>query len=77
MLFTISSIACGLAWSLLTLVVARALLGLGAAATAAVTPASPTRDEPMGSTPEEFRAFLTAEHAKWGKVVRDARVQLD
>ena len=33
--------------------------------------------EPMGSTPEEFRAFLTAEHAKWGKVVRDARVQLD
>jgi tripartite-type tricarboxylate transporter receptor subunit TctC len=33
--------------------------------------------EPMGSTPEEFRAFLTAEHEKWGKVVRDARVQLD
>jgi tripartite-type tricarboxylate transporter receptor subunit TctC len=33
--------------------------------------------EPMGSTPEEFRAFLAAEHAKWGKVVRDARVQLD
>jgi tripartite-type tricarboxylate transporter receptor subunit TctC len=33
--------------------------------------------EPMGSTPEEFRAFLAAEHEKWGKVVRDARVQLD
>jgi tripartite-type tricarboxylate transporter receptor subunit TctC len=33
--------------------------------------------EPMGSTPEEFRAFLVAEHEKWGKVVRDARVQLD
>ena len=33
--------------------------------------------EPMGSTPEEFRAFLAAEHGKWGKVVRDARVQLD
>jgi tripartite-type tricarboxylate transporter receptor subunit TctC len=33
--------------------------------------------EPMGSTPEEFRAFLTTEHEKWGKVVRDARVQLD
>ena len=33
--------------------------------------------EPMGSTPEEFRAFLTAEHEKWGRVVRDARVQLD
>ncbi len=33
--------------------------------------------EPMGSAPDEFRAFLTAEHAKWGKVVRDARVQLD
>jgi hypothetical protein len=31
----------------------------------------------MGSTPEEFRAFLTTEHEKWGKVVRDARVQLD
>lgn len=33
--------------------------------------------EPMGSTPEEFRTFLTAEYAKWGKVVRDAKVQLD
>jgi tripartite-type tricarboxylate transporter receptor subunit TctC len=33
--------------------------------------------EPMGSTPEEFRTFLAAEHANWGKVVRDARVQLD
>jgi tripartite-type tricarboxylate transporter receptor subunit TctC len=33
--------------------------------------------EPMGSTPEQFRSFLAAEHAKWGKVVRDARVQLD
>ena len=33
--------------------------------------------EPMGSTPEEFRAFLTAEHEKWGRVVREARVQLD
>ncbi len=39
MLFTIGSLACGLAWSLPTLVVARALLGLGAAAIAAVTPA--------------------------------------
>ncbi|QDJ12238.1 Extra-cytoplasmic solute receptor (plasmid) [Roseomonas mucosa] len=33
--------------------------------------------EPMGSTPEEFRTFLTAEYAKWGKVVRDAKVQSD
>jgi tripartite-type tricarboxylate transporter receptor subunit TctC len=33
--------------------------------------------EPMGSTPEEFRTFLVAEHAKWGKVVRDAHVQVD
>jgi tripartite-type tricarboxylate transporter receptor subunit TctC len=33
--------------------------------------------EPMGSTPEEFRAFLATEHEKWGQVVRDARVQLD
>ncbi|MCR0983084.1 Bug family tripartite tricarboxylate transporter substrate binding protein [Roseomonas populi] len=33
--------------------------------------------EPKGSTPEEFRIFLAAEHEKWGRAVRDARVQLD
>jgi tripartite-type tricarboxylate transporter receptor subunit TctC len=29
---------------------------------------------PVGSTPEELDAFLTAEIAKWGKVIRDAKV---
>jgi len=33
--------------------------------------------EPVPSTPEEFRTFLAAEIAKWGQVVRDARVQAD
>jgi tripartite-type tricarboxylate transporter receptor subunit TctC len=33
--------------------------------------------EPFGSTPDRFRAFLVDEHAKWGRVVRDARVQLE
>jgi tripartite-type tricarboxylate transporter receptor subunit TctC len=28
--------------------------------------------EPASSTPEEFRAFLAAEIAKWAKVVRAA-----
>lgn len=37
--FTAGSLACGLAWSLPTLVAARAVLGLGAAAISAVTPA--------------------------------------
>ena len=29
---------------------------------------------PVGGTPEEFQAFITAETAKWGKVIRDAKV---
>jgi tripartite-type tricarboxylate transporter receptor subunit TctC len=29
---------------------------------------------PMGGTPEEFQTFLAAETAKWGKVIRDAKV---
>ncbi|MEO3471303.1 tripartite tricarboxylate transporter substrate binding protein [Roseomonas sp. CAU 1739] len=33
--------------------------------------------EPFGSTPARFRAFLAEEHAKWGHVVREARIQLD
>ncbi|WP_188972711.1 Bug family tripartite tricarboxylate transporter substrate binding protein [Neoroseomonas lacus] len=33
--------------------------------------------EPFGSTPARFREFLTEEHAKWGRVVREARIQLD
>jgi tripartite-type tricarboxylate transporter receptor subunit TctC len=33
--------------------------------------------EPNPSTPEQFRTFLMAEIEKWGKAVRDARVQVD
>ncbi len=29
---------------------------------------------PAGGTPEEFAAFIEAETAKWGKVIRDAKV---
>jgi tripartite-type tricarboxylate transporter receptor subunit TctC len=32
---------------------------------------------PVGSTPAEFQAFIDAETAKWGKVIRDAKVSLD
>ncbi len=32
--------------------------------------------EPRPSTPEAFRAFLAAEIGKWGKVVRDAKVEV-
>lgn len=32
---------------------------------------------PAGSTPEEFAAFVDAETAKWGKVIREAKVKLD
>lgn len=32
---------------------------------------------PVGSTPAEFEAFLTAETAKWGKVIRDAKITAD
>jgi len=31
---------------------------------------------PMGSTPEEFRAFVAEETEKWGKVVREAGIKL-
>jgi tripartite-type tricarboxylate transporter receptor subunit TctC len=34
-------------------------------------------DEPVGSTPAQFSEFIRAEHAKWGKVVRDANIRLD
>lgn len=33
--------------------------------------------EPGGGTPEQARAFLQQEIAKWGKVVRDANVKLE
>ena len=32
---------------------------------------------PIGNSPEEFAAFLRAERAKWGKLIREARLQLD
>lgn len=33
--------------------------------------------EPFASTPEQFRTFLAEEHAKWGRVVREARIELN
>jgi tripartite-type tricarboxylate transporter receptor subunit TctC len=33
--------------------------------------------EPVGSSSEEFRAFLRAEIAKWARVVRDANIRAD
>lgn len=32
---------------------------------------------PMSGTPEQLAAFLKAEHARWGGVVKDAAVKLD
>lgn len=32
--------------------------------------------EPMGSTPQEFSAFLRREHKKWGDVIREASIRL-
>ena len=32
--------------------------------------------EAVGSTPEQFRAHLKAEIAKWAKVIRDANVKI-
>jgi tripartite-type tricarboxylate transporter receptor subunit TctC len=28
--------------------------------------------EPVGDTPEEFAAYIKAEHAKWGAIIRAA-----
>src|SRR5262245_51431492 len=33
--------------------------------------------EPVGNTPEEFDAFIKAEIAKWGKVVKEAGIKAD
>lgn len=33
--------------------------------------------EPVGSTPEQFRAFLAADKRKWGRVVKEAGVKAD
>jgi len=32
---------------------------------------------PIGSTPVEFAEFLRAERSKWGKLIREAKLQLD
>ena len=32
---------------------------------------------PVGSSPEEFVEFLRAERSKWGKLIREAKLQLD
>jgi tripartite-type tricarboxylate transporter receptor subunit TctC len=32
---------------------------------------------PVGGTPEEFEAFIAAETAKWGQVIRNAKVTVD
>ena len=34
-------------------------------------------DEPVGSTPAQFAEFVSSEHRKWAKVVRDANIKLD
>jgi tripartite-type tricarboxylate transporter receptor subunit TctC len=33
--------------------------------------------EPVGSTPEQFAAFIRAEMAKWGKVIKAAGIKAD
>ena len=33
--------------------------------------------EPLGSTPEQFTAFIKAEQAKWGKVIKDSGIRLE
>lgn len=32
---------------------------------------------PVGSSPEEFAEFLRVERSKWGKLIREAKLQLD
>jgi tripartite-type tricarboxylate transporter receptor subunit TctC len=34
-------------------------------------------DDAVGSTPDEFAAHVRAEHAKWGKVIKDMGVKID
>jgi tripartite-type tricarboxylate transporter receptor subunit TctC len=33
--------------------------------------------EPVGSTPEQFAAFIRAEMAKWNKVIRAAGLKVE
>ncbi|MNL84192.1 Tripartite tricarboxylate transporter family receptor [compost metagenome] len=32
---------------------------------------------PVGGSPAEFGSFIASETAKWGKVIRDAKVKVD
>ena len=32
--------------------------------------------QPVGNTPAEFAAIITADTARWGKVIRDANIQV-
>ena len=34
-------------------------------------------DEAVASTPDEFAAHVRAEHAKWGKLIKDLGVKID
>jgi tripartite-type tricarboxylate transporter receptor subunit TctC len=31
----------------------------------------------VGSTPDQFNAFMKSESAKWGKVIRDANIKAE
>ena len=33
--------------------------------------------EPVSNTPAEFAAFMKSEHAKWGKLIRAANIQVE
>lgn len=33
--------------------------------------------EPVGNSPAQFATFIKSEHAKWGKVIRDANVRIE
>ena len=33
--------------------------------------------DPVGSTPEEFRAFMSAENAKWARVIKEANIRVE
>jgi len=33
-------------------------------------------DERFATTPQKFGAWVAAEHARWGKVIKDARIRI-
>jgi tripartite-type tricarboxylate transporter receptor subunit TctC len=33
--------------------------------------------DPVASTPQEFTAFIAAEHAKWARVIREANIRVE